>query len=387
MKVAVVKESAPGERRVALVPETVARLRQAGIEVLVESGAGDGAWFPDGLYEDAGARVVSSADLYATANVILTVTRPQPARLRPGQAVIGMLSPLIYPRDAADLADREVTAISLDGLPRTLSRAQGMDALTSQANVAGYKAAIVAAEAYGRFFPLLITAAGTARPARLLVLGTGVAGLQAIGTARRLGAQVTGYDVRPASRGEVESLGAAFLELTSVANAAGEGGYARELTEQERQAQQAELEDHIGRHDVVITTAQVPGRKPPLLVTDDAVKKMASGSVIVDIGASALGGNVAGSKPGEAIVTGNGVTIIGAPNLPSTVPTAASNAYSRNISALLLHMVKDGSLVIDTSDEIQAGVVVTHQAAVVHPAVASRLASAGAPSGPAGAPK
>jgi H+-translocating NAD(P) transhydrogenase subunit alpha len=387
MKVAVVKESAPGERRVALVPETVARLRQAGIEVLVESGAGDGAWFPDGLYEDAGARVVSSADLYATADVILTVTRPQPARLRPGQAVIGMLSPLIYPRDAAGLADQGVTAISLDGLPRTLSRAQGMDALTSQANVAGYKAAIVAAEAYGRFFPLLITAAGTARPAKLLVLGTGVAGLQAIGTARRLGAQVTGYDVRPASRGEVESLGAMFLKLTSVTNAAGDGGYARELTEAERQAQQAELEDHIARHDVLITTAQVPGRKPPQLVTDDAVKKMASGSVIVDMGASALGGNVAGSKPGESIVTGNGVTIIGAHNLPSTVPTAASNAYSRNISALLLHMVSGGSLVIDTTDEIQAGVVIAHQATVVHPAVARLLARDAAGGGPASAPK
>ncbi len=229
MKVAVVKESAPGERRVALVPETVARLRPAGIEVLLESGAGDRAWFPDSMYEDAGARIVSSADLFASADVILTVTRPEVARLRRGQAVIGMLSPLIYPRDATDLADRGVTAVSLDGLPRTLSRAQGMDALTSQANVAGYKAAIIAAEAYGRFFPLLITAAGTARPAKLLVLGTGVAGLQAIATARRLGAQVTGYDVRPASRGEVESLGATFLELTAVTNAASEGGYAREL--------------------------------------------------------------------------------------------------------------------------------------------------------------
>jgi H+-translocating NAD(P) transhydrogenase subunit alpha len=375
MKVAVVKENAPGERRVALVPETVARLRQAGIEVLVESGAGDGAWFPDSLYEDAGARIVSDADLYAAADVILAVTRPDPARLRGGQAVIGMLSPLIDPGYAAGLADKDVTAISLDGLPRTLSRAQGMDALTSQANVAGYKAAVVAAEAYGRFFPLLITAAGTARPARLLVLGTGVAGLQAIGTARRLGAQVSGYDVRPASRGEVESLGATFLELASVTNAAGEGGYARELTEQERQAQQAELEDHIARHDVVITTAQVPGRKPPLLVTDDAVKKMSPGSVIVDMGASALGGNAAGSKPGETVVTGNGVTIIGAQNLPATVPTAASNAYSRNISALLLHMVKDGSLAIDTSDEIQAGVVIAHDGAVVHPAVAKLVAS------------
>jgi NAD(P) transhydrogenase subunit alpha len=220
------------------------------------------------------------------------------------------------------------------------------------------------------------------------VLGTGVAGLQAIGTARRLGAQVSGYDVRPASRGEVESLGATFLELTSVTNGAGEGGYARELTDHERQAQQAELTGHIARHDVVITTAQVPGRKPPLLVTDDAVKKMASGSVIVDMGASALGGNVAGSKPGEVIVTGNGVMIIGAQNLPSTIPTAASNAYSRNISALLLHMVSGGSLAIDTSDEIQAGVVVAHDATVVHPAVAKLLASRDAAGGgPASAPE
>ena len=378
MKVAVVKESAPGERRVALVPEGIAKLTQAGLEVLVESGAGDGAWFPDSSYIDAGASVVSRDDLYNTADVILTVTRPdqaQSGRLRHGQAVIGMLSPLTDPQDIAGLAERGVTAISLDGLPRTLSRAQGMDALTSQANVAGYKAAIVAAEAYGRFFPLLITAAGTARPAKLLVLGTGVAGLQAIGTARRLGAQVSGYDVRPASKGEVESLGATFIELTSVRDAAGEGGYARELTEPERQAQQAELESHIARHDIVLTTAQVPGRKPPLLVTDDAVKQMAPGSVIVDMGASALGGNVAGSRPGETVVTGNGVTIIGAQNLPATVPTASSNAYSRNISALLLHLVKDQALAIDTSDEIQAGVVIAHDGKVMHPAVATLLAS------------
>ena len=301
MKVAVVKESAPGERRVALVPETVPRLTAAGLEVLVEQGAGDAAWFPDSAYLDAGATIATTADLYAAADVILTVTRPDEAaigRLRAGQTVIGMLSPLVTPELARQLADKGVTAVSLDLLPRTLSRAQGMDALSSQANVAGYKAALVAAEAYGRFFPLLITAAGTARPAKLLVLGAGVAGLQAIGTARRLGAQVSGYDVRPASKGEVESLGATFLELTSVVSAAGEGGYARELTAEERDAQQAELAAHIGRHDVVITTAQVPGRRPPLLVTEDAVAAMAAGSVIVDMGASALGGNVGGLGAG-----------------------------------------------------------------------------------------
>ena len=382
MRVAVVKESAPGERRVALVPETVQKLRQGGLEVLVEQGAGADAWFPDDTYTAAGATVTTTDDLYATADVILTVTRPDEAglrRLRAGQAVIGMLAPLIDPHLVRSLAERGVTAISLDGLPRTLSRAQGMDALTSQANVAGYKAALMAADAYGRFFPLLITAAGTARPAKLLVLGTGVAGLQAIGTARRLGAQVSGYDVRPASKGEVESLGATFIELTSGVSAAGEGGYARELTAEERDAQQAELAGHIARQDVIITTAQVPGRRPPLLITSDAVAAMASGSVIVDMGASPLGGNVAGSLPGETVVTPNGVTIIGAENLAASVPTAASNAYSRNISALLLHLVNEGELKIDTTDDIQAGVVIAHGAEVVHPAVAKLLAAEAEP--------
>lgn len=357
----------------ALVPEGVPRLTGAGLEVLVEQGAGAGAWFADSAYSDAGASVVPAADLYRDADVILSVTRPDAARLRSGQTVVGMLAPLTDAAYAASLAEAGVTAVSLDGLPRTLSRAQGMDALSSQANVAGYKAALIAAATYGRFFPLLITAAGTARPCKLLVLGAGVAGLQAIGTARRLGAQVSGYDVRPASKDEVTSLGAAFIELESVKNAAGEGGYARELTQEERDAQQAELASHIARHDVVITTAQVPGRRPPLLVTEDAVKAMAPGSVLVDMGASSLGGNVAGSVPGETTVTENGVTIIGAVNLPASVPAAASNAYSRNISALLLHMVTDGSLHVDTGDEIQAGVVVAHDGRVVHPAVAKLL--------------
>ena len=376
MKVAVVKESAPGERRVALVPETVPRLTQAGLEVLIEQGAGDGAWFADSAYSEAGASIVKTDDLYATADIVLMVTRPDEAqvgKLKAGQTVIGMLSPLVEPALAATLAAKGVTAISLDGLPRTLTRTQVMDALSSQANVAGYKATLIAAAAYGRFFPLLITAAGTARPAKFLVLGTGIAGLQAIGTARRLGAQVSGYDVRPASKGEVESLGATFLKLTAVGDGAGQGGYARELTAEERQAQQAELTAHIARHDVVITTAQVPGRRPPLLVTEDAVKAMAAGSVIVDMGASQLGGNVAGSVAGETVVTENGVTIIGAQNLPSTVPTAASNAYSRNISALLLHLVSEGALRIDPADEIQAGVLVAHDGQVVHPAVAKLL--------------
>jgi H+-translocating NAD(P) transhydrogenase subunit alpha len=378
MKAAVVKETAPGERRVALVPDAVAKLRSAGIDVLIERGAGEGAWLADSAYAEAGAAIVSPAELYQDADLILTVTKPSAAlvrKLRKGQAIIGMLAPLTDPELAAELAAQGVTAISLDRMPRTLSRTQPMDALSSQANVAGYKAALVAATEFGRFFPLLITAAGTARPAKVLVLGTGVAGLQAIGTARRLGAVVTGYDVRPSSRTEVTSLGATFLELTSVASAAGEGGYARELTAQERQAQQDELAGHISRHDVVITTAQVPGRRPPVLVTEDAVKAMAAGSVIVDMGSSPLGGNVTGSRPGQIVVTDNGVTIVGADNLPATMPTAASNAYSRNVSSLLEYMTKDGVLVIDPTDEIQASVVITHDGKVVNEAVGGLLAS------------
>jgi proton-translocating NAD(P)+ transhydrogenase subunit alpha len=379
MKVAVVKETAPGERRVALVPELIGRLQGAGIEVLVESGAGDGAWFADSAYADAGASVVSRAELLADADLILTVGKPDPHLtdgLHQGQAILGMLNPLADPGLAATLAARGVTAISLDGLPRTLSRAQSMDALSSQANVAGYKAVLVAAEAFGRFFPMLTTAAGTARPAKVLILGTGVAGLQAIGTARRLGAVVSAYDVRPQTKTEVQSLGGTFIELKSVADAAGQGGYARALTDEERQAQQAELAGHIARHDVVITTAQVPGRKPPLLVTEDALKEMTAGAVIVDMGAGPLGGNVAGSVPGETVVTGNGVTIIGAGNLAASVPGASSAFLARNITALLLHLVKDGALAIDPADEIQAGVVITHDGAVVQPATAALLGGA-----------
>jgi len=377
MKVAVVKESAPGERRVALVPEMIARLRGAGLEVLVESGAGDRAWLADSAYAEAGATVVSRAELLADADLIAMVGKPDrqlAGALRPGQAILGLLSPLADPGLAAALAAQGVTAISLDGLPRTLTRTQGMDALSSQAGVAGYKAALLGAATFGRFFPMLTTAAGTARPAKVLILGTGVAGLQAIGTARRLGAVVSAYDVRPQTKTEVESLGGTFIELTSVRDAAGEGGYARALTDDERQAQQAELAGHIARHDVVITTAQVPGRKPPLLVTEDALKAMSAGAVVVDMGSGPLGGNVAGSVPGETIVTGNGVTVIGAGNLAASVPAASSAFLARNIATLLLYMVKDGALAIDPGDEIQAGVVITHEGTVIHPATAALLA-------------
>jgi H+-translocating NAD(P) transhydrogenase subunit alpha len=372
MKVAVVRETAPGERRVALVPEAVTKLHAAGYEVLLEAGAGDGAWLTDDSYVQAGASVVSRADALARADAILLVGRPDDAMvagLHKGQLVLGLLAPRTDPDLAAALAQAGVTAVSLDMIPRTLPRAQPMDALSSQANIAGYKAALLGAAAFGRFFPLLITAAGTARPARVLVLGTGVAGLQAIGTARRLGALVSAYDVRPETRTEVESLGGSFIELTSVGPAAGAGGYARDLTEAERQAQQDELAGHIAAHDVVITTAQVPGRRPPLLITEDALKAMTAGAVIVDMGASDLGGNVAGSVPGETVVTPNGVTVIGAGNLPSTMPTAASAMYARNISTLLQYLVKDGVLAIDRDDELQAGVLITYDGQVVHPAL------------------
>src|SRR5215467_3903349 len=376
MKVAVVKETGPAERRVALVPEAVAKLRTGGHEVLVQTGAGAGAFFPDDSYSEAGASVVH-ADQLAAADAVLMIGRPDAAqlgRLRSGQALLGMFAPLADKQLAERLAETGATAISLDLIPRTLSRAQPMDALTSQANIAGYKAALLAAATFGRFFPLLITAAGTARPAKVLVLGTGVAGLQAIGTARRLGAVVSAYDVRPETKTEVESLGATFIELTAVGSASGEGGYARALTDSERAAQQAELSDHIARHDVVITTAQVPGRRPPVLVTGDALKAMAPGSVLVDMGASALGGNVEGSVAGQTTVAENGITIIGADNLPSTMAAAASAMYARNISSLLLYMVKDGEFTVDLTDELVAGVVVAHDGKVVHPALTTPAA-------------
>jgi NAD(P) transhydrogenase subunit alpha len=380
MKVGVVKETAPGERRVALVPETVGSLKKAGLEVLVESGAGRDAWAPDAAYTESGATVVPREDLYVQADLLLRVQKPsadEVALMRRGQAVIGLLQPLIDPQTAQALADRGVTAISLDALPRTLSRAQTMDALSSQANVGGYKAVLMAADAYGRYFPLLTTAAGTARPANVLILGIGVAGLQAIGTARRLGAVVRAYDVRPETKEQARSLGAQFLELKSVAEASGSGGYARELTAEERAAQQDELNDHIAGMDIVITTAQVPGRRPPVLVTAKAVAGMKPGSVIVDMAASALGGNCELSRAGETVVTDNGVSIIAPENLPATMPTGASAFYARNISSLLLHLVKDGALALDTSDEITAATLITHEGKVVHEATAKLLEPAG----------
>jgi NAD(P) transhydrogenase subunit alpha len=363
MKIGVARETAPGERRVALVPDALGKLTATGVEVLVEKGAGQGALIPDAAYTDAGATIVSTDDLYKQADVVVRVQKPSESeakRLRSGQAVIGLLQPLLDPKLMATLAERGVTAISLDAIPRTLSRAQTMDALSSQANVGGYKAVLIAATAFGRYFPLLTTAAGTAKPANVLILGIGVAGLQAIGTARRLGAVVKAYDVRPETREQAESLGAQFVTLKTQIDATGAGGYARELTPEERAAQQAELNEAIGGMDVVITTAQVPGRKPPVLVTVEAVSKMKPGSVIVDMAASALGGNCELSKAGETVVTDNLVTILAPDNLPATMPIGASAFYARNLSALLLQLVSDGALNVDPADEIGGPVTITH---------------------------
>ncbi|TAM58593.1 MAG: Re/Si-specific NAD(P)(+) transhydrogenase subunit alpha [Chloroflexota bacterium] len=376
MKVGVARETAPGERRVALVPELVGKLKAAGLEVLVERGAGDGAAIPDAAYSGAGATVVDTDTLYREAELVLRVaplSEAEVGQLHQGQAVMGLLSPLIEPRQMQALAERGVTAISLDAIPRTLSRAQTMDALSSQANVGGYKAVLVAANAFGRYFPLLTTAAGTAKPANVLILGVGVAGLQAIGTAKRLGAVVRAYDVRSATKEQAESLGAQFVVLKSAVDATGEGGYARALTPEEQKAQQDELNGYIAQQDVVITTAQVPGRRPPVLVTAAAVEGMKSGSVIVDMAASALGGNCELSKVGETVVTANGVTVIAPENLPATMPRGSSDFYARNISTLLLSLVKDGALHLDMDEEVTAATVITRDGRVVQAATAKLL--------------
>lgn len=347
-------ERGPGERRVALVPEVVASLVRDGHSVGVEKGAGAAAWHADSAYEDAGASVVTRAQALAQADIVAVVGRPDAATLkalRPGQVLVGLLGSRGDARDLDAAAARGAVPLCLERLPRQVSRAQTMDALSSQASVAGYRAVLVAAEAYGRYLPMMITAAGTARPARVLVLGAGVAGLQAIGTARRLGAQVTGYDVRPAAREEVTSLGAAFLDVATPA-AEGEGGYARTLTAAEAKAQQADLAAKIAGFDIVITTAQVPGGKPPLLVPRVALQAMAPGSVVVDLAAGPQGGNVAGSEPGTRVVTAEGVTVIGGDRLASEMAGGASAAYARNIAAVVAAITADGALALDPGDEV-----------------------------------
>jgi NAD(P) transhydrogenase subunit alpha len=366
----VLRESADGEQRVGLVPADVRRLTELGLAVLVESGAGVGAWHVDGAYAAAGGETVDRASLLRRASVVVCVRPPGDevvAALRAGQVVVGLLGLRGCPDDLSALARRGVTAISFDGLPRTVSRAQAMDALTSQANVAGYRAALVAAGLYGRLMPMQMTATGTSRPARVLVLGAGVAGLQAIGTARRLGAVVTAYDVRPPAREEIRSLGAAVVDLGEAYGGADEGGYARQLTGAEQEALPEALAPHIARSDIVITTAQVPGRTPPLLVNDEAIKGMGAGSVIVDLAATATGGNAAASRAGRTLVTDNGVTVVGAPDLAASVPGSASEAYSRNVYALLRHLVAEGELRIDPADEIHAGVVFARDGQILQP--------------------
>jgi NAD(P) transhydrogenase subunit alpha len=370
--VGVLRETATGERRVSLVPEVLGKLSALGATTLVERGAGVKATFGDEAFAEAGAELATAEQVYARADVLVRVGPPTPQdsdRLRSGQLLIGLLRPWERPAEVLRWAQRGVTAIALDYLPRTLSRAQTMDALTSQASIAGYRAAIRAADTYGGYFPMLMTAAGTVKPAQVLVLGAGVAGLQAIATARRLGAAVSGYDVRPQARAEIASLGARFVDLPGVVSTVSSDGYARELTDQERAAQLAALDGHIARADVVITTAQVPGRTPPLLVTAAAVAAMKPGSVVVDIAAGPYGGNVEVSQADRTITVEPGVTVIGAGNLASDMAPAASRAYARNVAALLALVLHDGSVTVDPSDEVIGAMLVTHGGAVVHPAV------------------
>jgi proton-translocating NAD(P)+ transhydrogenase subunit alpha len=372
--IGVLTETGERERRVALTPDGVTRLRKRGLRVVVEAGAGRRADFFDDAYVEAGAEMVTRRQVYGDSDVLLCVRPPADfTSIYEGRLLAGLLEPLADPARAQRMAIAGVTAVSLDLLPRTLSRAQSMDALTSQANVSGYKAALVAAEAYGGYFPMLMTAAGTTRPAQVLVLGAGVAGLQAIATARRLGAQVTGYDVREQARADIASTGAAVLDVGGP-SANGANGYARRLTEDESAAQRDSLRAAIPRFDVVITTAQVPGGAPPLLVPASALAALRPGAVVVDLAAGPLGGNVEGSVPNTTVVTDRGVTVLGAGDLPSSVPQAASTAYGRNLLALLAHLMPDGVVALDLGDEIQAAVVVSHGGRLIQPQVRAALA-------------
>lgn len=374
MLIVVPKESVEGERRVGLVPDTVARLIKAGHTIRIERGAGTRASFPDDAYTAAGATVVDHSALFAGADLVVHVNRPSDAELDeipPGTALLGLLAPLGDPRYVEALAAHKLRALSMDAIPR-ITRAQSMDALSSQSNIAGYKAVILAAEYLPKFFPMLTTAAGTIAPAKVLILGAGVAGLQAIATARRLGAVVSGYDVRAAVKEQVQSLGATFLEFDLGESAEGSGGYAKELTPEQAERQRQWMVDHIGNSDVVIPTALVPGRRAPILITEDAVRKMRPGSVIVDVAADA-GGNSALTKPGEVVVDG-GVTIVGIKNLAATMPLHASQLYSRNVLALLDAIVKEGKLNLDRSDEIVRDTLLTENGEILHEPTKTALA-------------
>jgi NAD(P) transhydrogenase subunit alpha len=358
MRIGVPKETAEDERRVALVPEVVRKLTGGGHQVVVEAGAGEQALLPDALYTDAGATIGDPYD----ADVVVRVAVPsedEVAKLKSGQILIGFLAPLTSPELKDRLRSAGVTALAMESIPR-ISRAQSMDALSSQANVGGYKAALLGAEHSTRFYPMLMTAAGTIPPAKVLVLGVGVAGLQALATARRLGAQTTGYDVRPEVAEQVQSLGAKWLDLGI--EAAGEGGYARELTDEEKAQQQQALTDAIKTFDVVITTALVPGRRAPTLVTAEAVEGMKPGSVIIDLAGEA-GGNCELTDPGKVIVV-HDVTIVSPLNLPATMPEHASALYARNVQSLLeLIAGEDGAVNLNFDDEIIAGACITKETA------------------------
>jgi len=379
MNVAVPRETGPNETRVALVPETVAKLAKAGVTVKVARGAGERAAFPDQQYAQAGASIVDEpAALLSDADLVITVGRPDDSALvaMPKRAVLlGLLAPIGDPAYVQHIADAGITALSMDAIPR-ITRAQSMDALSSQSNIAGYKAVLLGALALPKFFPMLTTAAGTIPPAKVLILGAGVAGLQAIATARRLGAVVSAYDTRAIVKEQVQSLGATFLEIDLGVDAQTAGGYAKELTPEQIDKQRRFMVDAIGASDVVITTALVPGRPAPLLITEEAVAAMHPGAVIVDLAAEA-GGNCALTKRGETVISPNGVQIIGQTNLPATMPYHASQLYSRNVQALLGQLLKDGQLNLDMSDEITAGTTIVHEGKIVHQPTLDAL-SAGA---------
>jgi NAD(P) transhydrogenase subunit alpha len=376
MRIGVPKETAAGERRVALVPEVVGKLSGQGHEVLVQRGAGAGALIPDQAFADAGAQLVDDAAVALGADLVVKVAAPSAeeiVRLGSDSVLIGFLGPLTNGEGVRAIAAAGVTSFAMEAVPR-ISRAQSMDALSSQANIAGYRSALIGAQELGRFYPMLMTAAGTIRPATVLVLGAGVAGLQAIATARRLGAVVQGFDVRAAVKEQVESLGAKFLEFDLGGDLEGSGGYAKELTPEQQAKQQELMAEAIGKVDVVITTALVPGRRAPILVTEDAVKLMKPGSVIVDLAGEA-GGNCELSEPGETVLR-HDVKILAPLNVPSTMAEHASQLYARNIQALLGLMVSDeGELALDFEDEVIAGACITRGGEIVHEA--AKAAAAG----------
>ena len=367
-------EIAAGEDRVALVPEVAARLIKKGMRVVLEKGAGEKSFYPDAAYEEAGVELGSKADVMK-ADVILKVAPPsdeEVAMMPASSTYIGFLSPLDAPQVSAQMAKKGITALAMELVPR-ISRAQKMDALSAMSSIGGYKAVLIAADILPRFFPLLTTAAGTVKPANVLVLGAGVAGLQAIATARRLGARVSGYDIRDVVREEIESLGAAFVELTlEVEGAQDQGGYAKALAEEKQRKQVELLVPHIGKSDVVVTTALIPGRPAPLLISEEAVKAMSPGSVIIDM-AAANGGNCACTVPGETTVK-HGVTIVGRTNLPAEMPVHASQMYARTLMAMILEFYKEDGFALDMEDDIAKGACVATGGEVVHERVKGLLA-------------